>query len=411
MRLGKRRIFTWSLYDFANTIFSMNVVSLNFPLMIKNNYGGADIDLSLARSSAMILIALTMPLAGTIADRFGRRMPPVMVFTAICCLATLLLGRSDSLFVNLAIFALAVYSYQSALVFYNAVLPQVAGGVRMERVSGYGVALGYIGTIFGLSVVGSLACARCYTDAFALTALFFLLFAMPFFLTVRDENPKPLKGVTGVTFDSVKNLAKVFRDARSRPGVLRFLLARFFVVEALETIIFFMAIFLKEAGGFSDQRITFGSLNEITVFLIVVTLFTAVGSLIWGFVAERFGPRNSLLGTIVLWMITLTGIILFTYKPLFFVLGSLAGISLGGVWTTDRPLLIKLVNDEARLGEFFGLFALSGRTAAVIGPVIWGLTVLIFDPLGPIKYRFAVGSVLAMMITGFLIMRKVPDAR
>jgi UMF1 family MFS transporter len=242
MRFGKTRIFTWSLYDFANTIFSMNVVSLNFPLMIKNNYGGANIDLSLARSTAMILIALTMPLAGTIADRFGRRMSPVMIFTVVCCLATALLGHSGSLLLNLAIFALAVYSYQSALVFYNAVLPQVAGGVRMERVSGYGVALGYIGTIFGLSVVGSLACPRCYADAFALTAVFFFLFALPFFLTVRDDNPKPLAGVTKVTFDSVRNLARVFRDARSRPGVLRFLLGRFFVVEALETIIFFMAI-------------------------------------------------------------------------------------------------------------------------------------------------------------------------
>jgi UMF1 family MFS transporter len=411
MKFGKTRIFTWSLYDFANTIFSMNVVSLNFPLMIKNSYGGADIDLSLARSSAMVLVALTMPLAGTIADKFERRMLPAIGFTLLCCLATISLGRSDSMFINLMVFALAVYSYQGALVFYNAVLPQVAGPGKIGRVSGYGVALGYTGTIFGLIVVSSLVGPRCYSNAFTLTAVLFFIFALPFFITVRDESPKPLKNLMAVTGNSIKGIIGVLRDARARPGILRFLLGRFFVVEALETIIFFMAVFLKEAAGFSDEKLTLGNINEITVFLIVVTVFTAVGSLIWGFVTEKFGPRNSLLGTIVLWIVTLLGIIIFSHKGLFFLLGSLAGISLGGVWTTERPLLINLVGDNSKLAGYFGLFALSGRMAAVIGPIIWGMTVLAFDSLGAVKYRFAVGSILAMMIAGFLIMRKVPDAR
>lgn len=411
MRFAKTKIFTWSLYDFANTIFSMNVVSLYFPLMIKNNYGGADIDLSLARSSAMVLVALTMPLAGTIADRFERRMLPAMGFTLLCCVATISLGRSSSMLINLMLFALAVFSFQGALVFYNAMLPQVAGPGKMGRVSGYGVALGYTGTIFGLIIIGSLVGSRCYSDAFALTAILFFIFALPFFITIRDESPKPLKGLVTVTGDSIKGILGVLREARARPGILRFLLARFFVVEALETIIFFMAIFLKEAVGFSDEKLTFGNLNEIHVFLIIVTSFTAVGSLIWGFVTEKFGPRNSLLGTIVLWIATLFGIIIFSHKGLFFLLGSLAGISLGGVWTTERPLLINLVGDNSKLGGYFGLFALSGRMAAIVGPIIWGLTVLAFDSLGAIKYRFAVGSVLVMMIAGFFIMRKVPDAR
>jgi UMF1 family MFS transporter len=290
-------------------------------------------------------------------------------------------------------------------------LPRVAGPEKMGRVSGYGVALGYTGTIFGLIVVGSLVGPRCYSDAFAITAALFFIFAIPFFITVRDESPKPLKGLVTVTGNSIKGIVDVFREARARPGILRFFVGRFFIVEALETIIFFMAIFLKEAVGFSDEKLTFGNLNEITVFLIIVTSFTAVGSLIWGFVTEKFGPRNSLLGTIVLWIVTLLGIMIFSHKGLFFLLGSLAGISLGGVWTTERPLLINLVGDNSKLAGYFGLFALSGRMAAVAGPIIWGLIVLVFDSLGAVKYRIAVGSVLAMMIAGFFVMRKVPDAR
>jgi len=411
MRYSKTRIFSWSLYDFANTIFSMNVVSLNFPLMIKRIYGGEDIYLSIARSSAMILVALTMPLAGVVADRYHRRMPMAIALSILCCLATMSLGHGGSMSTQLAIFAAAVFSFQGALVFYNATLPQVAGPGRMGRVSGYGVALGYIGTIFGLFVVGSLAGPKCFSDAFVLTAVLFFIFSLPFFFTIRDENPLPLKGIIRTTFTSVRRIKDVFVDARSRPGIFRLLAGRFFVVEALETVILFMAIFLKEGTGFSDEKLVFGNLDEIRLFLIVVTVFTAVGSFIWGFVCEKIGPKNSLLGTVLLWIITLAGIILAGDKNLLYFFGSLAGIALGGVWTVERPLLINLVRDNEKLAGYFGLFALTGRMAAVIGPIIWGLTVLLFGPLGAVKYRFAVGSVLIMMIAGFFILRKVPDVR
>lgn len=411
MRYSRVKIFSWSLYDFANTIFSMNVVSLNFPLMIKSVYGGEDINLSLARSSAMVLVALTMPLAGVVADRYRRRMPMAIALTLLCCLATLSLGRDVSMIAQLAIFAIAVFSFQGALVFYNAILPQVAGSRRMGRVSGYGVALGYIGTIFGLLAVGSLSGPRCYSETFTLTAVLFLIFSLPFFFTIKDENPLPLKGMVRTTVESIRRIRDVFEDARSRPGILRVLAGRFFVVEAIETVILFMAVFLKEGTGFSDEKLVFGNLDEIRVFLIVVTVFTAVGSFIWGFLCEKIGPRNALLGTVILWIITLGGIILVDNKNLLYLLGSLAGIALGGVWTAERPLLINLVGDNEKLAGYFGLFALSGRMAAVIGPIIWGLTVLIFGPLGAVKYRFAVASILLMMIAGFFILRKVPDAR
>ncbi len=411
MKYSKTKIFTWSLYDFADTIFSMNVVSLNFPLMIKNVYNGADIYLSIARSTAMIVVALTMPLAGIVADKYRRRMPLTIFFTVACCLATVFMGQTNSMIIDLVLFGIALYAYSSAMVFYNAILPQISGPDRMGRVSGYGVALGYIGTIFGLTVVGSITGSREYSAIFPLTAMFFFIFAMPFFITVKDEAPEKLRGVWKMTVESMKRISDVYVDAKSKPGMLRFLLGRFFVVEALETIIFFMAIYLKEAVGFSDAGPFWGNLNEITVFLIIVTIFTAAGSFAWGFITEKFGPRNALFANVIIWIVTLTGIIFFSDKTIFFVLGSLAGISLGGVWTAERPLLINLVNDNEKLAGYFGLFALSGRMAAVAGPLIWGITVAVFDSFGPIRYRFAVGSILIMMIAGIIILRKVPDAR
>jgi MFS transporter, UMF1 family len=411
MKYSKVNIFTWSLYDFANTIFSMNVVSLNFPLFIKNDYHGADLSLSLARSTAMIMVALSMPLAGVVADKFQRRMPLTIFFTILCCAATAMIGKGGSLYLQLALFALAIYSYQAGLVFYDAVLPQITSPERMGRVSGYGVALGYCGTIFGLSVVGSIAGPRAYSTAFTWTGILFMLFSLPFFLTVKDQAPRPLKGLWKMTGESIRNISKVYIDAKSRPGMLRFFIGRFFIVEALETVIFFMGIFLVEAVGFSDDKAVIGNLNEVTVFLLAVTVFTVIGSLTWGFVTEKFGPRNSLLGTVALWVVTLIGILFISSKPIFYVLGSLAGISLGGVWTTERPLIKNHISYNNRLAEYFGLFALTGRMAAVIGPVIWGLIVMAFTPWGPIRYRFAIGSVLLMMSIGLWILRKVPDAR
>ena len=411
MKYSKVNIFTWTLYDFANTIFSMNVVSLNFPLMIKNEYHGADLALSFARSSAMVLVALSMPLAGVLADKFRRRMPLTIIFTIICCATTIMLGKSGSIYLQLLLFVFALYSYQAALVFYDAVLPQIAAPGRIGRVSGYGVAMGYMGTIFGLLVVGWLAGPRGYSTVFTYTGILFLAFALPFFFTVRDENPLPMKGVRTSTIEAIKHLSVVYADAKSRPGILRFMLGRFFVVEALETIIFFMGIFINQAEGFSDSVAVLGNLSEIYVFFLVVTVFTVLGSLVWGFVTEKFGPRNALLATVVLWVITLISIIFISNKSIFYILGSLAGISLGGVWTTERPLLINLVADNEKLAEFFGLFALTGRMAAVVGPIIWGVVVLAFGSFGALKYRFAVGSVLIMMVTGLWILRKVPDAR
>jgi MFS transporter, UMF1 family len=411
MTYSKSKIFTWSLYDFANTIFSMMVVTLNFGLMVKNVYHGTELALSLTRSASMVLVALSMPIAGVIADKFMRRMPLTIFFTILCCATTMMIGKSDSLMLQLVLFGIAMYCYQAALVFYDAVLPQISSPEKIGRVSGYGVALGYVGTIFALLVVGSLAGPRAYSKTFTLTGILFFLFAIPFFLTVKDEAAKPIKGLWKMTLDSIRNIKNVYIDAKDRPGILRFFIGRFFVVDALETIIFFMAIFLNEAVGFTDNKAVFGNLSEIYLYLFVVTIFTVIGSLVWGFITEKFGPRNSLLGTVILWVITLSLMLFISNKSIFYILGSLAGISLGGVWTTERPLLINLVGDHEKLAGYFGLFALTGRMAAVIGPNIWSLTLVIFGSLGMIKYRFAVGSVLVMMIVGLWILRKVPDAR
>jgi UMF1 family MFS transporter len=402
-----KKVFSWALYDFANTIFSMNIVSRYFPVMIITVLGGSDLIVGASRSAAMVLVALTMPVFGAIADQANNRRLPMIIFTLGCVIVTALLSLTKILPLELVMFGLAVYCYQAALTFYNALMPSVAKPEKYGYVSGLGVALGYVGSITGLYVVAMLASKA--LSPYLWTAILFLIFALPAFIWVKDKpksRPATDIGVSGYN----KGLISSLRRARTIPGLLRFLVGRFFVVEAMETVILFMAVYLVKAAGFKDSNPA-GGLDEVTAYLIIVTSFTIVGSYLWGVLSNWFGAKAMLLWAVVLWLIALSGIVFTSGRVVFYLWGGLAGIGLGGVWTADRPLLINLIHDDDRLGEFFGLYALSGRLAAVVGPLIWGGIIYLTESMGPISYKFAVESLFVLMVIGLIILRKVPDAR
>ena len=402
------KVISWAGYDFANTIFSMNVVSRYFPVLVVTTLGGTDLAIGISRSIAMILVALTIPVLGALADQHGNRKLPLVIFTLACCLFTAFLGQVNILIVELILFSLAIYCYQSALTFYNALLPAVSPPDKMGYVSGLGVSLGYLGSVTGLFIIAILSVKL--LSPYIWTSLLFFLFSIPLFIWVKDK--KDVKAVAAVKSESYrKGLIISLKRASQIPGLIRFLLGRFFIVEAMETVILFMAIYLVRAVGFSDKPAGGLGLDEVTLYLITITFSTVIGSYVWGLLTQRFGPKKMLLWAVILWLIALTGIVFFPNKTLLYLWGALAGIGLGGVWTSDRPLLINLIDDPGKLGEFFGLYALSGRLAAVIGPLIWGLIIHFAEPLGTIKYKFAIEALFLMMVVGLIILRKVPDAK
>ena len=185
-RPDKRAIASWAFYDFANTIFSMNVISLYFALWVTVDHGGQDILYSIALSSSMFAVAISAPIFGTISDQTGRRCFPLALLTIVSVLATAFIGQTDQLWMGLFLFVIANYCYQSALVFYNGMLPSVARQSNVGLISGYGVALGYIGSIAGLSLVEPFVANGDRSAAFFPTAILFLVFAIPCFLFVKD---------------------------------------------------------------------------------------------------------------------------------------------------------------------------------------------------------------------------------
>ncbi len=418
--MGKgHQVWGWVIYDFANTIFSMNVVSLYFSLWITVDNGREDILVSIANSLSMLLVALSMPGLGVVSDRYKRRLPFLLGLTISCVTFTALISivgwivpsMGWRVTLALCLFVGANYSYQGGLVFYNALLPVVSPPTQMGRVSGYGTAMGYLGAIAGLALVmpfnqGSLFGWRIpfisgggRVATFLPTAGFFLLFSIPTFLLIREREEKG--SLSGVNLQEI--WGKVWEglsNTKRFPGVLRFLISKYLYEDAIATVIIFMGVYGNKVMGFSD--------SVLVPFLMVSTSGAIIGSLGFGRLTDRIGPKRTLSLVLVGWILSLGALILCSAPFLFWIIGSLIGAFLGGTWASSRPLLVDLVPQEM-LGEFFGLYSLSGKLAAVAGPLIWGGVVLLFRPLGLVRYKFAIASLILMLAAGLIVLCGVPS--
>lgn len=417
MRINKKlSIFSWSMYDFANTIFAMNVISLYFALWVTVDMKGSDVLYSWALSGSMLLAAVFSPMMGVISDRWGRRMPFLIFFTLVSCLFTAFIGLANKLFLGLLFFAVANFCYQTATIFYNALLPQVAKKRRIGRVSGYGTSLGYCGTIAGLLLVRPFVLRFGRQAAFVPTAIFFVLFSLPCFLFVKDrlveKRDKPrlffLRGFSVKQkgrgkFElqlkgAFRKIRQTFIHIREYSGLFNFLIAAFVALNAINTIIVFMSVYVKKVIEFTD--------SEIITFYIISTVFAIFSSFIAGFITDSLGSKRTLSGVLSLWCISLLLAIMFLSKTVFWIVGPLVGICLGATWTSARALVIDL-SPPQMVGEVFGFYGLIGKSASIVGPLIWGFTVWMFGFLGIFKYRLAVLTLLVFLASGFIMLQKV----
>ncbi len=430
--LWRKDVFGWSLYDFANTIYSMNIVSLYLKRYIVEDLGRDDRYFDIPFSISMLFAAVLLPVLGTISDYSTKKKIFLLLFTVTCCLAVGLMAVVPASMITflLVLFIVANFSYEAGQPFYNSLLYSVADGKQARFVSGVGVALGYTGSILGMLVVLPFVAGSFFTwdipflagggktSSFVPTAILFMVFALPLFLWVR-EAPVTRVGKPGFV-DSYREVWKGIRQTKKYPGVLRYLIADYFFEDAATTVILNIGLYCSIVIGFGDEDITF--------FLVISTVSAVVGSFLIGKVAQYWSLK-SLLSLIVLgWVLTLSFFVVSDNRVLVWLLGSVVGILLGGLWTTTRPLLAEMV-PRADLGRFFGLFALSGRAAAVIGPLIWTLAVYLFNAervagkavIGLLEipesnwpklpYKMGVLSLIVMMVIGLFIFRKVPHPK
>ena len=398
---------SWALYDFANTIFSFAVVSnaIGLWLVDDSRFGERDGNflLSLAIVISVGLNAVVSPILGALSDRGGRRLPFLFAFTALCVVATAFIADGTPT-TGLILFVVANFSYQAALIYYDATLRTVSVRASRGRLSGIGVAVGYLGTIFvGLLIF----LADIPVEArFRVSAILFAIFALPIFLVVKEDQT----GDQATMADLRRSWSQLFRTidhARTVPGLGRFLFGRFFYSDAVNTVIVVMSVVAVKAMGLSVQN--------TTLVLLGLTVVAVLASFGWGRLVDRWGPKRALVTVLASWAVGLIlgGVSLGIPGPvglvLFLVAGAILGSGLGGVQVADRVFMLRLA-PPAQLGEFFGLYGLVGKGSQVIGQLLYGLILLLlFDSLGTGAYQVAVLSLLVTMLVGLWLIRPVSD--
>ncbi len=449
-RTPARERWSWALYDFSNTIFSMNIATLFFAVWLIDDIGASNTMAAIASSISSLLVVLSIPLFGAISDATQRRKPWVVGFTLMAVSMTALLGIVGQTMVPLvgeaienpgiasytlagfpaiailAAFVIANWAYQGAMPFYNAMMYELVPPSQLGRLSGIGTALGYVGAIVGIllvspffngaiPVVGELSAGVMNflrtvvpftshggrVSTFVPTALLFLVFSLPLFIFCKDHNART--GKKSIAWkEAFRGVLQTLRDSKKYPGALMFLLASFLYQDAIGTIIQYMALYAVKAMGFAEGQ-------EVTLF-VVLTVPAVIGSFFIGMLVDRIGPKRSLLLVIGTWVVLLIAMVLVPNQMSFWLVGGGIGLIFGGVATSERPLLLSLVPD-VEAARFFSLMVLSSRAAAIAGPLIWGITV---DSLVPsfgvgFAYRAAVVTVAVAMFFSLMILWRVPD--
>jgi UMF1 family MFS transporter len=398
-RRGRVALWAWALYDLANTTFSLNVVSRYLPLVVVEDLGGRDLDVSLAYSGAMVMVALTSPLLGALSDFSGRRMPFLATTTACCIAATALMGFGQPIGLVLGLFAIATFFYQAALVFYDALLANVSDEATRGRASALGVGLGYGGTIISLYSVAPIAERWGKAAAFPATAILFFVFALPCLLFVPDAPRGPLWR-RGLAADTFRRVAATFRSLGTIPGLRRFLFAHWLYTDAINTVILFMAVYVTRVGGFTSP--------EVTRLLALSTIFAIVGAFGAGPLIDRLDAKSALYTALAGWVVALGLALAASSKGAFYWMGPITGAALGATWAADRVLMFRLSPPDA-LGELYGIYGMIGRFAAITGPLVWGGIVYALEGTGAFAYRVAIGALLVMLLAGAWVLRRVPQ--
>ena len=395
---------SWAFYDFANTIYSYAIVSYAIGLWAVDRLGAADGQFWVLAAGAIsvLLNAAVSPVLGAMSDRTGHRMIYLLFFTVMTIVASALIGLTDAPVVGLTLFAIANFGYQAALIYYDATLPLVARPSARGRVSGIGVAIGYLGTIV-IALLILILDSGSSSLTFFMAAALFALFSIPIFLVVREPARAGSRRLRlGDVLGSWSQLRTTIKHARAVPGLGRFLLGRFFYTDPVNTVIVIMSVFAVEAIG-----LTKATANIVLLVLTVVAVFASLG---WGQLVERIGPKRTLLIVLGTWCVGLVIAGSILTLPTFLLGGALLGAGLGGVWTSDRVFMLRLSPPD-QLGEFFGLYGIAGKFSAVSGPILYGVIVstLLNAGWGSGAYQVGIFSFIILMLIGIWLLRGVVE--
>lgn len=405
---------SWALYDWGSSAYSIIITTAVFPLFYKN--AATEAGVSLSDSTAYLgytiaiftfILAMIGPILGTIADYEGLKKKFFTAFFLLGTVSTALLAfvPSDNWLMLLVCYTFAALGATGANVFYDAFIVDVTTPKRMNNVSAFGYGLGYIGSTipFILSIaiillasgdmipVSTINASRI---AFLITAVWWFAFSIPLFRRVHqrhfiEREPNPVR-------QSMKRLSKTIREIRQYRALFLFLLAYFFYIDGVGTIIALSTAYGTDLGLSS---------TSLLIVLFVTQVVAAPFAILYGRLAERFtGKKMLYVGICVYIIVCIYAYFLETITD-FWILAMLVATSQGGIQALSRSYFAKLVPKE-NSNEFFGFYNIFGKFAAILGPLLVAVTSQVTG-----NSSMGVFSLVVLFVIGLIILSRVPEPK
>jgi len=429
----KKAIWGWAMYDWANSAFMTTVVSGFFPVFFKLYWNqGVDpntstLRLGWANSIASLMIAMMAPILGAAADRGSRKKRFLVFFAYLGCLMTagLFLVHEGNWQLACLFYVFGLFGFSGSNIFYDSLLPFVARDDSVDRVSGLGYGMGYLGggllflinvimywkpEMFGLA--GSMEAVR---FAFLTVAVWWAGFTLITVAWVKEEDDSEIVSLGRAVSEGVAQVVNTLQKIRHLKTALLFLVAYWLYIDGVDTIIR-MAV---------DYGMSMGFGHEDLVLALLLTQFVAFPAAIlysrWG---QRIGARRAIMIAIGIYMLVTVWGVFIESRMDFYVLAMVIGSVQGGIQALSRSYFTRLI-PPGRTAEFFGFYNMLGKFAAIIGPVMVGLVGLtvkgIFMPplptdgqlleIGQIASRWSIGSLLVLFAAGWILLFLVDEER
>ena len=413
--LTRRPVFGWAMYDWANSSFACTVMAGFFPLFFKQFWNAgvpateSTFRLGMANGAASFIVALLAPLVGAIADKGSARVRLLGLFTVLGAAMTagmFLVSKGDWLTASI-LYVVASLGFWGGNQFYDSLLTDVSQEHEYDLVSGYGYALGYLGggLLFALNVAmlskpalfGLADKAEAVRWSFLSVGLWWAGFTLFTLLLVRERSTQPALPAAAAIRAGAAELLNTVRHIRGDRTLLWFLLAYWFYIDGVNTIIK-MAV---------DYGLSLGLKQESLITALLIVQFVGFpAALGFGWLGQKVGPRAGILFGIAVY----SGIAFYAYflqtERQFMVMAIIIGLVQGGVQSLSRSLFGRLV-PAGKAGEFFGFYNLMGKAAAILGPTLTGIVALETH-----DSRLAILSITILFVIGaaFLMRVRLPSA-
>jgi MFS transporter, UMF1 family len=421
-----RVVRAWTLYDWANSVHSLVIVSSIFPVYFSatavNDSGGPIIDFlgvsiknsvlfSYTVSAAMLLVACISPFCTAIADYSGRKKAFMKFFcyTGAAACAMLYFFTKDTLILSVCCFAWSLVGWGGSIVFYNSYLPDIVTQDQFDRVSARGYSMGYVGSVllmvFNLVMIlkpgwfGGISEATASRLSFLTVGLWWLGFAQIPFRVLPDGVKKEQHDSGGNwLFNGFRELKQVLRELKTQTLTKRFLVAFFVYNMAVQTVMYVATLF-----GTNELRME-GSSLIITILLI--QLVAIPGAYAFARISERIGNSHALMILVVIWIGICVAAYFVRTQNQFFVVAAVVGLVMGGIQSLSRSTYSKLLPNTTDTASYFSFYDVCEKLSIVLGTFIYGYVEQLTGSM-----RNSILALLILFVVGLLLLARIPSQK